>query len=272
MTALWLYHAAFVLQLCSVALFAAYALRQRSALSVAASGVMAVAALLQCCFTAWLAVRDGGLPLGNGFEALNLWALLFTLLTLRLEWRYQMGLLGLFLSPFSALLLLMGFRFSQVLASTEVAASSWFFFSHVALAMAGYALFTASAGVAVAWFIEARQLKQGRLGFSFNLPSLDTLERLSARLAAWGLLGLSLSLLAGFTLNSTPLAVALQSDPKVLMSATTWSFYLGILLLRRGGFKGRRFAVLLLIGFVALFFAYYLVNIYLGGHEFSGLR
>src|SRR5581483_10381506 len=112
MNAFWLYQCAFGLQLLSVALFAGYAVRPSRSFSVAATFSLGFAAALQSLFTLLLAFHAGELPLSNAFEALNFWALLFSLLTLRLEWRYQMGLLGAFLAPFSALLMLMGIRFS----------------------------------------------------------------------------------------------------------------------------------------------------------------
>jgi ABC-type transport system involved in cytochrome c biogenesis permease subunit len=272
MNAFWLFQTAFVLELCAVALFAGYAVRPLRNFSVAASFVLAFAAALQLFFTLILALNAGRLPLGNAFEALNFWSLLFTLLALRLEWRYQMGLLGAFLAPFSALLMLMGIRFSHVADGPELPLGDLFLFLHVALPMAGYALFTASAGVAIAWFIEERQLKTLHLGISYELPALETLERLAMRLAAWGLLGLSIGLCAGFFGNREQFVVHLGTDPKVAMSLLTWLFYAACLLLRQGGLRGRRFAGLLLLGFLGLFFSYYLVNVFWGGHGFGGGR
>lgn len=269
MNAFWLYQCAFALQVLAVALFTGYAARPSRSFSYAATLLLLSSVCLQLLFTLLLALHSGTVPLGNAFEALNLWSLLFAGLTLRLEWRYQMGLLGAFLVPFSALLMLMGIRFSHVAAATELPAGAVFLFLHVALPMAGYALFTAGAGVAMAWFIEERQLKTLHLGLSYELPALEVLEGLAMRLTAWGLLGLSLGLLAGFLGNRELFVLHLGSDPKVAMSFFTWLFYAAALLLRKGGLRGRRFSLLLLIGFVGLFFSYYLVNVFWGGHSFG---
>lgn len=270
MTAFWLFQIAFALELSAVALFAGYAVRPQRNFSVAATVTLGFAAALQLLFTLLLAIHGGTLPLGNAFEALNFWSLVFTLLALRLEWRYQMGLLGAFLAPFSALLMLMGIRFSHVVPPAELPVGAVFLFLHVALPMAGYALFTASAGVALAWFIEERQLKTLHLGISYELPALETLERLATRLSVWGLLGLTIGLLAGFFGNREQFVVHLGSDPKVAMSFLVWLFYATCLLLKRGGLRGRLFAGLLFFGFTALFFSYYLVNVFWGGHGFGG--
>jgi ABC-type transport system involved in cytochrome c biogenesis permease subunit len=272
MNAFWLYQCAFALQLLAVALFMGYAVRPARNFSVAATFSLGLAAALQLLFTLILAAHAGELPLSNAFEALNLWALLFSLVTLRLEWRYQMGLLGAFLAPFSALLMLMGVRFAHVAGGSDLPMHSSFLLLHVGLPMAGYALFTASAGVALAWFIEARQLKRLHLGSSYSLPALETLEGLAYRLAAWGLLGLSLGLISGFLGNREQFSVRLSSDPKIAMSFIAWLFYASCLLLHKGGLRGRRFAGLLFCGFIALFFSYYIVNVFWGGHGFGGPR
>jgi ABC-type transport system involved in cytochrome c biogenesis permease subunit len=95
------------------------------------------------------------------------------------------------------------------------------------------------------------------------------LENLAMRLAAWGLLGLSVGLAAGFLGNREQFVLHIGTDAKIAMSFLTWLFYSASLLLRRGGMRGKRFAALLLIGFIALFFSYYLVNVFWGGHAFA---
>jgi ABC-type transport system involved in cytochrome c biogenesis permease subunit len=269
MNAIWLFQTAFALQLLAVAFFAGYAVSPNRSFSVMATLTLGFALGLQCLFTLFLAMHNGSLPLGNAFEALNFWALLFTGLTLGLERRYQMGLLGAFLVPFSALLMLMGIRFSHVAAGAELPVGGLFLLLHVGLPMAGYALFTASAGVAIAWLIEERQIKTLHLGPVYELPALEVLENLATRLASWGLLGLSIGLVAGFVAHRDEFVVRLGSDPKIAMSFLAWLFYAASLLLRRGGLRGRRFAYLLLLGFGALFFSYYLVNVFWGGHAFA---
>src|SRR5258708_6120407 len=93
----WIYQSAFVLQLLVLALFLGYAARAQRSFSVAATWLLGFSGLLQLFFTLLLAAHDRALPLGNAFEALNFWALIFTAVTLALEIRYQIGLLGLFL-------------------------------------------------------------------------------------------------------------------------------------------------------------------------------
>jgi ABC-type uncharacterized transport system permease subunit len=269
MSAFWLFQSAFIVQLLSLALFLAFGARPTRGFSVAATAALGLATALQALFTLQLAWVDRDLPLTNAFEALNLWALLFNLVALRLELRYKVGLLGAFLSPFSALLLLMGIRFSHVVPQAPFSLPPLFLFFHVLLPRAGYALFTAAAAVAWAWFLLERQLKSGRLRFDFELPSLETMEGLAFRLCGWGLGGLSVGLLAGFFGGLEAFKVRLTADPKIAMSGMAWCFYAALLFLKSRGLRGRRFSGLLLLGWVVLFLSYYLVNVYGGGHTLS---
>jgi ABC-type uncharacterized transport system permease subunit len=137
--------------------------------------------------------------------------------------------------------------------------------------MAGYALFTASAGLAIAWLLEARQVREGRLdGLGYELPALETLELAAWRSLCWGFGALSLGLAWGFFGDRAGFMEHFKADSIVLMSLVTFFFYGSLIFFRAGGLRGRRFAQLLLIGYTALFFAHYLVNIYWGGHALAG--
>jgi ABC-type uncharacterized transport system permease subunit len=266
----WLYQSAFVLQAIAVALFFVYALAPRRAISLCATILLSLAALFQVSFLGVLGASQGGLPLASGFGALCSWSLIFTVLVLWAEWRHQLGLLGAFLAPVSALMLLMGFRFAKADAwSTPGLGGAWLAL-HVTLAMLGYACFSAAASVAAAFLVQERQLKRKHLGsLVYELPPLAVLEDLAANFAWSGCAALGASLAVGFIWQrSLGLALSL-GDPKVRFSLLVWLAYAGSSLLRQqSALRGRRYAYLLLVLFLAIFFGYYLLNIYFGGHGF----
>src|SRR5262249_47778410 len=144
-------------------------------------------------------VSQGSLPLASGFGALCFWSLSLTVLVLWAEWRHQLGLLGAFLAPLSALMLLMGFRFAQVGAAAAPNLPGAWLTLHVALAMLPYACFTVAAGTAAAFLVEERQLKRKHLSrLLYQLPPLAVLEELAAGFAWSGSLSLGASLAVGF--------------------------------------------------------------------------
>ena len=268
--AFWAYQGAFALQALAVLLFFAYALAPRRELSLSATIALSLAAGLQALFMLNLGLSEGRLTLSSGFGALCFWSFLLTILVVWVEWRHQLGLLGAFLAPLSALMLLMGFRFVKADAAPILGLAEGLLVLHVSLAMLSYACYTVAAGVAVAFLVQERQLKRKLLGsLTYQLPPLSDLESLAALFAWAGTLALGVSLAVGFVWQQSLGLAAILGDPKVRFSILIWLAYAGGSLLRsQSALRGRRFAYLLLILFLAIFFGYYLINIYFGGHDF----
>jgi ABC-type transport system involved in cytochrome c biogenesis permease subunit len=266
----WLYQSAFGLQVPAVALFLAYAFTSRRGFSAAATALLGASLLCHVLFVGASGWSAGRLPLASGFEALSAWGLALTALVVAVEWRYKMGLLGAFLAPLSAATLLMGFRFAHSDAVPIPGLGDAWLLAHVALVMLSYAPFTAAAGVAGAYLVQERQLKAKRLDpLFYELPSLQALEGLLAGLAGTGAAALGLGLLAGFQWRWNYDRSLGLGDPTVLYSvAMVWLYAVGLWLRARGPLRGRRFAWLCLAGFLLVFFGYYLVNLYFGGHGF----
>jgi ABC-type uncharacterized transport system permease subunit len=124
--------------------------------------------------------------------------------------------------------------------------------------------------VAGAFLVQERQLKSKRLvQLFYQLPSLQELEGLLARLALAGVAALSAGVLAGFAWRLSYDGSLGLDDPKVGFSLGIGGLYgLALWSRKRGTLRGRRFAWLVLAAFVALFLGFYLVNLYLRGHAF----
>jgi ABC-type transport system involved in cytochrome c biogenesis permease subunit len=228
---------------------------------------------LQACF--WLALwqASGHPPLANSFQALGLWTLIVSAVFLGFEWRWRIGLLGAFVAPLTTLTLFMGFRFAALAEQAPAAQAmpGLWLAAHVALAMAGYAAFTLAFGVALAFLLQERQLKSGKLGELFyELPSLVELERMVFVCVGWGALLLALGLAGGAAWNSVEAGRRTGLDLKTLLSLAALAFYTLVWLARRAGkLFGRRASLLVIVGWLALFFGFYLANTSGGGHGFS---
>ncbi len=264
------YEAAFALQVPALLLFLAYTIRPRRALAASATALLTASLALHIAFTVCLGAASGGLPLSSAFEAVSLWGLCLTALVVAVEWRHRLGLLGAFLAPLSAATLLMGFRFAHSASRTAPGLGDAWLLAHVALAMAGFALFTAAAGVAGAYLVQDRQLKSKRIdALTYELPPLGSLESLLVRLSAAGALTFLCAVAAGFVWRlrlGVPLAAW---DPKVAFSLGVAGAYAACLGRRwRGAMGGRAFALACVALFLVLFFGIYLVDLYFGGHAF----
>lgn len=266
----WLYQSAFALQLVALALFVGYAAAPRRSFSSAATAALALSLALLLAQAVALGAKSGGLPLASGFEFVVLWSAMLTALVVWVEWRHQLGLLGAFVSPLSAITLLMGFRFAREASQPVANLPTIWLLLHVLCGVAAFACFTATAGVAGAFLIQQRQLKQARLdSLSYHLPALGELEALTARLGLAGLCFLGLSLWAGFLWHWRWSGGIGLEDAKVRFAVGVAAAWGGVLLLRaRGVLQGRRLAYAFIGLFLVILFGYYLVNLYLSGHSF----
>ncbi len=266
----WLFQSAFVLQLVAVALFVGYAAAPRRAFSSAATAALGLSFALLLFYAVLKGSAAGRLPLASGFEFVLVWSLALTALVVWVEWRHQLGLLGAFLTPLSALTLLMGFPFARRVAVPAEGLPNALLFLHVALVVAAFACFTATAGVAGAYLVQARQLKRKHLGpASYHLPALGALDALAARLALAGLGLLGWGLAAGFAFKLRWYGQWGFEDVKVRFALGVLAAWAGVLLLRRqGALQGRRLAWLQILLFILMFLAYYVVNRFWGGHGF----
>ncbi|MES2201986.1 MAG: cytochrome c biogenesis protein CcsA [candidate division FCPU426 bacterium] len=123
---------------------------------------------------------------------------------------------------------------------------------------------------AVAWIVAERQLKRGDLsGSGYQLPALETLDRAAWRATVAGVIFLAIGLLWGAVANHDQFLAHIRGDAKAVMSLVTLLFYGTLLALRDRGMRGKRFAILLLAGYTVLFFTFYLVNLYWGGHPLA---
>ena len=113
--------------------------------------------------------------------------------------------------------------------------------------LAGLAGLTLAAGLAGLYLWQERRLKQRDTGvLKLKLPPLESLDRLSARTAFVSLVVLSAGIIVG-------LGSFKRGDFDVPMAVTLaiWAVTAAGLILRREiGLRGRRFAMLLVVGFL----------------------
>ena len=138
---------------------------------------------------------------------------------------------------------------------------------HVAMAIISYGVFAVAFGAATA------QLIQGpRNRFAF-LPSWDTLEEVSFRAVVVGFPFFALLLVLGAYWGNIAWGRYWGWDPKETSALVTWLIYAGYLHTRNlSGWKGARSAALLVVGFVAVLFTYFAVNLWVVGlHSYAGV-
>lgn len=125
---------------------------------------------------------------------------------------------------------------------------------HVSAMILGYAALFITFAAAVLYLLQERQLKRKRnTAFYSRLPSLEVCDRLYDRSLIFGLICLSVGIIAGCVWASRLWKGAWELDPKVLASMLTWVIYLLLCSTRfSGSWRGRRSAYVAIFGFAAM--------------------
>jgi len=194
-------------------------------------------------------------------------------LYLLFERRYDVKGLGAFVSPVATLLMLWGLALPKEVLPLPAILDSYWHPIHVITAFAGYGLFTLAAASGVMYLVQEREIKSKRIGtFYSRLPSLQVLDALNHRCIAIGFTLLTLGIITGSIWAQNAWGSYWSWDPKETWSLITWFLYAALFHERLAvGWRGRRAAVLSIVGFAAVIFTFVGVNLLLGGqHSYLG--
>jgi cytochrome c-type biogenesis protein CcsB len=219
-------------------------------------------------------------PWGNMYEFATAGAAVVTLVFLAtLRWR-DLRYLGTFVV--GPVLLTLGLsvvvlytRASQLVPSLK---SVWLAI-HVSVAFISSALFTLAFSVTVLYLVQARREERRALGqpvrraFVDALPSARELDRSSYQLHAVAFPLWTFTLVAGAIWAENAWGRYWGWDPKEVWTFVIWVVYAGYLHARATrGWRGRKAAMLALIGYGCVLFNFLVVNIFfVGMHSYAGV-
>jgi cytochrome c-type biogenesis protein CcsB len=124
-------------------------------------------------------------------------------------------------------------------------------------------------GVGILYLLQERAIKIKNPGFFFKrLPSLERLDTTGYACIVVGFSLLTIGLITGSVYAKAVWGRFWSWDPKEVWSAITWLFYAALLHERLAvGWRGRRAAIMAIIGFLVLLFTFFGVNFLLTGHH-----
>jgi len=237
--------------LIGTACFFAYLATRRDPLARAGYGAVAAGFVAhlgsygsECAATRAMVVTS----LHGSFSFLSLVCVLVLLI---IAIRHQLLILGAFVMPLATVFAGVA-AFTAPVASTTLPLGGPWFPVHVIASYLGFAGFNAAFGVAIAYLIQERQLKSRHLGgIAYLLPPLDALDGLGLMLTRVSVGVVGLGILSGMGFAHATTGTWWVREPKATATMVSWLIYVGALLLRRlAGWRGRKMAWLLILGFV----------------------
>ena len=216
----------------------------------------------------------GYTPVTSLFESLSFSAFAIVCVFLAFELRYNLRVLGAFVAPLAFLFsLFAAFLPGEVRSLPPVLNSNWLPV-HVLVLFFGYAVFAVAFGAGIMYLLMERELKSKRMGPVFKrLPSLDVLDDINYRCLQIGFPLLTLGIITGSIWAEYAWGSYWSWDPKEVWSLVTWLFYAALLHGRLTvGWRGRKAAILAIVGFCSILFTFLGVNLLLPGlHSYTNL-
>jgi cytochrome c-type biogenesis protein CcsB len=209
------------------------------------------------------------MPVGNLRQSLSFagWAVAGVFLVI--QFKYGLKVLGVYAAPFIALIMVIASQIPNTPAQTTQLLRSFWLIIHVAVVFIGEAGFALACGLGILYLLQENAIKTKKQRFFFKrLPSLDVLDSTGYICMVIGFTMLTLGLITGFVYAKSIWGHFWSWDPKEVWSGITWLFY-AVLLHQRltAGWRGRRSAVMAIIGFAVLIFTFIGVNLLMEGHH-----
>lgn len=224
----------------------------------------------------WLETHETGygyVPLSNMYESLIFFSWTIVLIYLILEFKYQQKIIGVFVTPLAflaiAIISIIPSISPKITPLMPALQSNWLTI-HVTTCFFGYAAFAVSFGISILFLIQDQKggSTKGKVRW---LPSLRILDEINYKSIVIGFPMLSLGIITGAAWANYAWGSYWSWDPKETWSLITWFIYAAFLHARiTRDWRGRKAAILSIIGFVAVLFTYFGVNYLISGlHSYA---
>ena len=216
----------------------------------------------------------GHIPLSNMYESMVSLAWTTVLLYLILEFRYKVKSLGALIFPIVSIAMAYA-SFSDKVGS-EIAPlvpalqSNWLTY-HVMTCFIAYSAFAVSFGSSIVYLIKSGKLSNAKIPKEERLPSLKILDEIIYKTIAIGFLLLGVGIITGAVWANYAWETYWSWDPKETWSLITWFIYAAFIHARlTRGWRGKKAAIISIVGFLSVLFTFLGVNYLLSGlHSYA---
>lgn len=216
----------------------------------------------------------GHAPLSNMYESLVFFSATIIIIYLFIERKYKHAIIGAFATPIAFLAMAyasMSPNISDRIQPLVPALKSNWLIAHVIACFLGYAAFAIAFGISLMYLFKLRDV-EGRSSLLARFPKSQVLDALNHQMIMFGFLFLSVGIITGAVWANSAWGSYWSWDPKETWSLITWFIYATLLHARMvRGWYGKRIAYLSVIGFIAVLFTYFGVNLLPGLHSYGSV-
>ncbi len=214
-------------------------------------------------------MKSGHIPVHNLHETLIVVAWSIAGVFIIFQYKFNLKILGIYAAPLAAIAMLFASQLSCELVQVKSIVSNFWLIFHIIAIFAGEASFALAGGLGTMYLIQENAIKSKKHGFFFRrLPSLELLDTAGYACIVAGFTMLTIGLITGFVHARLVWGKFWSWDPKEVWSGITWLLYAALLHERlTAGWRGRKSAIMAIIGFAAILFTFFGVNFLLEGHH-----
>jgi len=262
-------HAVAFIYILSAIGYVAYLVRQDAFWNQTGFYLLSAGCLIHTAVIGYGTILAGHLPVHNLRETLSMVAWAVAALFILFQIRYHLKILGVFASPLSAMVMILSVQLPAHVAETPAAFNSLWLYFHIVTVFLGDAAFALAFGVGIFYLVQEQAIKTKTHGFFYRrLPSLEFIDSTGYACIVVGFTLLTIGLITGFAYAKTVWGRFWSGDPKEIWSGIAWLLYAALLHGRISlGWRGRKAAIMAIIGFAVLMFTFFGVNFFLKGHH-----
>lgn len=221
-------------------------------------------------------ISSGQITVRNLHETLSMSGWIIAGVFLLAQKRLNLKILGAWAAPLILVIMVVVMQLPREPVQTVRILDNVLIVFHVVAVLIGDAALALACGVGILYLLQEWDIKNKKQGFFYKrLPSLDMLDRTGYACIIFGFISLTLGLISGLVYSKTTYGRFLGWDsPKEIWSGVTWLIYAALIHARLVvGWRGRRSAIIAIIGFIVLLFTFFGVNFLLKGQHgnFTGL-
>jgi cytochrome c-type biogenesis protein CcsB len=223
--------------------------------------------IIHLCSTFFRYVQAGYTPITNLHESLSFLSLCIAGFFLFLKRSYKISILGSIIVPLLSLMFIWALSLPSEIKPLPPILQSYWLPIHTIFAFIGNSIFFVSFFVSLLYLLLERGIKRKRFSpISTRFPSLEVLDSINYRCMSYGFPFLTIGIITGSLWAGIAWGSYWSWDPKETWSLITWIVY-AILIHNRLtiGWRGRKTAYMMIVGFFSILFTFLGINFILGG-------